>query len=76
MAGIEKMHGSGVTAAADGPKTGKVLVDSWADINFKEGGRIKMEEVEVQTWKDGKISHIRFIKTLQACSKHWIYALF
>ncbi len=58
--GIEAMHGSGVTAAAENPETGVVIMESWADLSFKDGNRIKMEEVEVQTWVDGKIKHIRF----------------
>lgn len=57
---IETMHGSGVTSIAEDIADGKVLVESWADITFKDGTRFTMEEMEVQTWKDGKISHIRF----------------
>ncbi len=59
-AGIEEVHDSGITNAAENPETGVVLVESWADMTFKDGNRIKMEEVEVQTWVDGKIKHIRF----------------
>ncbi|MEQ9263900.1 MAG: nuclear transport factor 2 family protein [Balneolaceae bacterium] len=57
---IEEMHGGGVTAIAEDAENGKVIVESWADCTFKGGGRMKIEEVEVQTWEDGLITHIRF----------------
>ena len=45
-----------------GAKVGRVIVDGnhaaveWAfDITFKDGNRVQMEQVAVQTWKDGKI---------------------
>ena len=59
-AGIKEMHDSGVTSIAENPETGVVIVESWADLTFMDGNRIKMEEVEVQRWEDGKIKHIRF----------------
>ena len=45
-----------------GAKVGRVIVDGdhaameWAfDITFKDGNRMDMQQVAVQTWKDGKI---------------------
>ena len=45
-----------------GAEVGRVLVDGdhaaveWSfDITFKDGNRVKMQQVSVQTWKDGKI---------------------
>ena len=57
---IEEMHGGGVTAIAEDQETGKVLMESWADVTFKGGERMKIDEVEVQTWENGLITHIRF----------------
>jgi len=57
---IEEIHGGDVTALAEDPETGKIIMESWMDATFKGGARMKIEEVEVQTWKDGKIVHIRF----------------
>lgn len=57
---IEEFHGGGVTALAEDPENGTVIMESWADVSFKGGGRMKIEEVEVQTWEDGLITHIRF----------------
>lgn len=60
LSSIKEFHGSGITAAAEDPSNGKVMMESWVDITFQDGTRMKMEEVEVQTWEDGKIKHIRF----------------
>ncbi len=60
VASIKEVHGGGVTAIAENPETGKVFVESWGEFTFQDGNRMKMEEVEVQTWKDGLITHIRF----------------
>lgn len=45
-----------------GAKVGRVMVDGhhaaveWSfDITFKDGNRVKMQQVTVQTWKDEKI---------------------
>ena len=45
-----------------GAQVGRVIVDcehaavEWSfDITFKDGNRVKMQQVTVQTWKDGKI---------------------
>ena len=50
---VQKFHGAQV---------GRVIVDGdhaaveWSfDITFKDGNRVKMQQVAVQTWKDGKI---------------------
>lgn len=57
---MEEMHGWGVTAFAEDATNGKVVMESWADVSFKGGPRMKIEEVEVQTWENGLITHIRF----------------
>ena len=45
-----------------GAKVGRVIVDGdhaaveWSfDITFKDGNRVEMQQVAVQTWKDGKV---------------------
>ena len=45
-----------------GAQVGRVIVDGnnaaveWSfDITFKDGNRVKMQQVALQTWKDGKI---------------------
>ena len=50
---VQEFHGAHV---------GRVIVDGdhaaveWSfDITFKDGNRVKMQQVAVQTWKDGKV---------------------
>ena len=45
-----------------GAKVGRVIIDGehaaveWEfDLTFKDGNRVKIQQVAVQTWKDGKI---------------------
>ncbi len=53
LGNIQEFHGA---------KVGRILVDGdhaaveWTfDVTFKGGNRVVMEQVAVQTWKDGKI---------------------
>jgi ketosteroid isomerase-like protein len=57
---IEEMHGSEIKAVSINEETGHVFIQSAMDATFKGMGRFLMEEVQVQTWKDGKIVNERF----------------
>ena len=60
---VAEMHDGGIGAIAaneTAPGTGVALVEAWSDMTMKEGGRMKMEEVAVQRWEDGKVVHERF----------------
>ena len=60
---IDEVHGGEIKAVAateTAPGTGVALVESSFDATFKEGGRMQIEEVAVQRWKDGKVVHERF----------------
>ena len=60
---VKEMHGGGVQALAvheTSPGTGVAFAEVSSDVEFHEGGRMQMEEVAVQTWKDGKVVHERF----------------
>jgi len=54
------MNDGGVTAITSNEETCVTMVESWMDITFKDGNRMKMEEVAVQTWKDDQIIRERF----------------
>ena len=63
MASVREMHDGGVTALAvseTAPGTGVAFVETWSEMTFTEGGRMKIEEVAVQRWEDGKVVHERF----------------
>jgi ketosteroid isomerase-like protein len=57
--GVQEMHDGGVDAfTSDGNDT--TMVETWMDVTFKVGTRMKMEQVARQKWKDGKIIEERF----------------
>ena len=57
---LQEMHGGGVDSIASNEADGITTVESWMDITFKEGGRMKMSEVAVQKWQDGQIISEKF----------------
>lgn len=60
MSGIQEMHGGGVNSITSDETNGVTMVEAWTDVSFKDGNRMKLEEVCVQKWKDGQIVHERF----------------
>ena len=60
LAALKEAHGGGVTALAADEENGLTLTESWGDFEFKDGNRIKMEEVSVKKWENGLIVHERF----------------
>jgi ketosteroid isomerase-like protein len=60
MASIAEMHDDGVYAITSNEETGTTMVETWMDTTFKDGNRMKMEEVCVQQWKGGLIIRERF----------------
>ena len=57
---VREIHGGGVHAITSDEDTAKTMVESWMDITFKDGNRIKMEEVAVQQWEGDHIIRERF----------------
>lgn len=57
---MKELHGSGVTAITADEKTGVTMIESWMDLTFQDGNRVKMEEVAVQKWKGDQIVNERF----------------
>jgi len=57
---IKEVHGSGISAITANEKEATTMVESWMDTTYKDGNRVKMEEVAVQKWKGDQIIHERF----------------
>jgi len=57
---VGQFHGLEVRGVGADDEKGKTFVEVLMDVEFKDGNRAKMEQVAVQTWKDGKIVHERF----------------
>ena len=58
LAKVEEFHGASLGGTAAGED---VSFSEWEwDITFKGSPRVKMSQVSVRRWKDGKVSHERF----------------
>lgn len=60
LSSVEAFHGMEIKAIAEDNSKGKVLIEVSMDLTFKGGSRMVMEQVAVQTWKNGQIVHERF----------------
>jgi hypothetical protein len=52
---INEVHDGGILSFADDAQNNKTMVESWMDLTFTNGIRIKMQQVAVQTWENGLI---------------------
>ncbi len=57
---IKEFHGSGVMGITSNETDHKTMVESWMEVTFQNGHRIKMEQVASQTWEGDHIIHETF----------------
>ncbi len=57
---IKETHGGGVYSITSNEEAGVTMVEAWMDTTFKDGNRMKMEEVAVQYWEGDQIVKERF----------------
>lgn len=55
VASVKEIHGAGILSFAEDLENNKTVIESWMDLTFQNGFRIKMEQAAVQTWADGQI---------------------
>ena len=60
FASVEAWHGGSVLAWAVNDKDGTSFSEWEMDVSLKGVGRVKMTQVAVRRWKNGKIVHERF----------------
>mgnify|MGYP001802687050 CR=1 FL=1 len=60
MASIQEFHGGGYNAITSNEDAKTTMVEAWSDVTFKDGNRMKLEEVAVQTWEGDQIVRERF----------------
>lgn len=60
LGSIEEFHGAKVNSFAVNEDDGKVVAEWTWDVKFKGVPRIEMNQVSVQTWKDGRVVHEKF----------------
>ena len=64
LASLQEFHAGGVTSITSNEESGHTAVESWMDVTFKDGNRMKMEEVAIQKWEGDQIIHERFYYNL------------
>ncbi|MCI4668025.1 MAG: nuclear transport factor 2 family protein [Bacteroidia bacterium] len=57
---VQEFHGRGTHSITSDEEAGVTSVECWVDFTFKNGHRVKMEEVAIQRWQGDKIVHERF----------------
>ena len=57
---VKEMHDGGLLSITANEETGISCAETWVDVTFHEGGRMKMEEVAVQKWENGQIIEEKF----------------
>jgi len=60
LSNVQEFHGMEVTGIGSDEAKGTTFVESWMDVTFKDGNRMKMEQVAVQKWEGDHIVHERF----------------
>ncbi|MEM7038680.1 MAG: SnoaL-like domain-containing protein, partial [Bacteroidota bacterium] len=53
---VKEFHGGGVNSITSDEEAGVTMVESWSEITFQDGKRVKMEEVAVQKWEGDQIA--------------------
>jgi ketosteroid isomerase-like protein len=62
---VEAVHETQIKNVAFDPNKNVVMIQEYMDLTLKGMGRVKMEEIAVQTWRDGKIVEERFFYNRQ-----------
>jgi len=57
---VQEIHGGGINAITSDEEKGIVMIENWMDMTFKDGNRVKMEQVNVQKWEGDQIVHEKF----------------
>jgi len=60
LSSIKEFHDGGVTAITSNEEEGITMSESWTEVTFQDGNRMKLEEAAVQKWQGNKIIHERF----------------
>lgn len=57
---IVEVHDAGITSSAVSTDGVTSFCEQYFDATYKDGRRMRMEEVAVRTWRDGKVIRERF----------------
>ena len=57
---VKEFHGMEVTAIGSNEEAGTTFVESWMEVTFQDGNRVKMDQVAVQHWAGDQIVKEQF----------------
>lgn len=57
---VKEMHGTGCNSICADEQNAMTTAETWVDMTMQNGTRVKMEEVAVQKWENGKIVEEKF----------------
>ena len=57
---IEEFHGAGIDKITSNEAEATTMTESWMDVTFKGGHRVKLEQVAVKQWDGDHVAHERF----------------
>ncbi|MEM7550729.1 MAG: SnoaL-like domain-containing protein [Bacteroidota bacterium] len=60
LASVQEWHGGGLGKVASNESEAVTFVEMWMDVTFKDGNRMKMEQVSVKKWEGDQVIHERF----------------
>ncbi len=60
LASVKEWHDGGYTSITANEETGVTAVETWMDVTFQDGNRVKMDQVAVQHWQGDQIIKERF----------------
>lgn len=60
VSSLKEVHGGGVDAITSDEEKGITCVETWMDMTFADGNRVKMEQVAVQYWQGDQIIKEKF----------------
>lgn len=60
MSSIKDVHGGGATAITSDEDAGVTMVETWMDVTFADGNRMKLEQIARQKWQGDQIIEERF----------------
>lgn len=57
---VKEMHDGGTIAITADEENAATMVESWMEVTFQDGNRVKMEQIARQKWEGDQIVEERF----------------
>ena len=60
VASVKEVHGGGVTGITSNEEECITMAETWMDVTFQDGNRMKLEQASVKKWEGDQIVNERF----------------